>query len=742
MSVSLDVRTKLLKQMSSLLLGTAVLALAAHAAVPNASFNAPRSFAVPYSPTAVAVGDLNGDGKPDMVVAGGGYVSILLGNGDGAFAPAVNYAVGDDARSVAIADFNGDGKPDLAVANYGSVPATVSILLGNGDGTFQPQVSYAVGSAASPPDSLAVADFNRDGKADLAVYASIGGDVYILLGTGDGGFQAGVAYPTCGGQGYSYEIAIGDFNGDGNPDVVGTCGDVSVAILLGNGDGTLQPPVTYSKGLLANIVSVAVGDFDGDGVADLAVAADGRGAQPGCIFILLGNGNGTFQYPVKYALGFVDAVAVGDFNGDGKADLAVAGTGNISILLGNGDGSFQPPTAFAAAEHPNENPAQPLMAVGDFNGDGALDVAVMSMGSVSVLLGNGQGGFPQPITFPTGKGESWVAVGDFNGDGKPDLAVTGESSGSVAILLGNGNGTFQAPVSYAAGRMPIFVAVGDFNGDGKPDLVIVNSDANEISVLLGNGDGSFRRPAHYAAGSGPLSIAIGDFNGDGKLDLAVATAGAETVAVLLGKGDGTFLPYVTYPAGGISTFVAVGDFNGDGNADLAVSECGEHGHQCGISILMGNGSGGFAAPVIHRLEGVGEGAGGVLAVADFNGDGHQDLAVANTGTTISILLGKGDGTFRPQVSYAFPFGIGRMVVGDFNGDGVPDLATADGSVAMLLGNGDGTFTVQAVAYVTGAIGEWLSLASGDFNGDGRIDLAVAPVRAGLRTVAILTNTTP
>jgi VCBS repeat protein len=263
-----------------------------------------------------------------------------------------------------------------------------------------------------------------------------------------------------------------------------------------------------------------------------------------------------------------------------------------------------------------------------------------------------------------------------------------------------------------------------------------------VSVLLGNGDGTFQPPATYAVEKGPFSIAIGDFNGDGKLDLAVATNGVRTVSVLLGKGDGTFLPQVTYGTQGEPISVAVGDFNGDGNADLAVDWCGGRsgGGRCGIAILMGNGSGGFAAPVTYGLGTEGGRVAGSVAVADFNGDGHQDLAVDGIdGNNVTILLGKGDGTFQPPVSYFVPFGFGTqtecLAVGDFNGDGVLDLATAtEGWAALLLGNGDGTFTVQAVGYLAGGP----PLASGDFNGDGKLDL-VAPWD---NSVAILTNTTP
>ena len=281
--------------------------------------------------------------------------------------------------------------------------------------------------------------------------------------------------------------------------------------------------------------SVAVGDFNRDGKLDLAVANNSGNN----ISVLLGNGDGTFQPAVNYGVGSSpESVAVGDFNRDGKLDLAVTNINrnSISVLLGKGDGTFQAAVDYNAGSGPNS------VAVGDFNRDGKLDLAVANEGTsnVSVLLGNGDGTFQAAVDYPAGPGSVSVAVGDFNRDGKLDLAVAnfgGGNSGNVSVLLGNGDGTFQPAVSYAVSSGPssgpIFVVVGDFNGDEKPDLVVADASADTVSMLLGNGDGTFQAHLNYGTGPYPVSVAVGDFNRDGRLDMAVADYQSRTVSVLL-----------------------------------------------------------------------------------------------------------------------------------------------------------------------------------------------------------------
>ena len=342
---------------------------------------------------------------------------------------------------------------------------------------------------------------------------------------------------------------------------------------------------------------------------------------------------GGFSSAVSVQTGFYpQSIAVADFNGDGKPDLATANYfgGNVSVLLGNGDGTFQAAVNYRAGTEPGS------ILAGDFNGDGNADLAVANTvgGNVSVLLGNGDGTFRAAVNYTAGTYPTSIAAGDFNGDGNVDLAVANSVSGNVSVLLGNGDGTFHGALNYTAGLQPQSIAVADFNGDGKADLAVANNGGSTVSVLAGNGDGTFQAASNYSTGFYPQSIAIGDFNGDGKADIVTGN-GVYDVSVLLGKGDGTFQPTVAYDIQGYGNFAAVGDFNGDGKADLAVVNAGA----INVILLLGKGDGTFFPPEVTYGAGTSPGA---LAVADFNGNGRADLAIVNPdGNGVSVLLAAG-----------------------------------------------------------------------------------------------------
>lgn len=387
--------------------------------------------------------------------------------------------------------------------------------------------------------------------------------------------------------------------------------------------------------------------------ADIAVAATvsvtvlnpapGGGASNPMFFSVTTNTPAISLAGTDYLTGSrSQAVAAADLNGDGKLDLVVGNldSATVSVFLGDGSGRFNAHADFATGLYPNS------LVVADFNGDGKPDLALANgSGTVSILLGNGDGTFQPHVEYTAGPGAFSLAVGDFNWDGKLDLAVAnnnGNQSGTVSILLGNGDGSFQTHVDYAVGMGPYSVAVGDFNRDGKLDLVVANyPSVFTVSVLLGNGDGTFQPQVTYPVGRQPISVAVADLNGDGKLDLAVADFTDGFVSVLLGNGDGTFRPSVEYPTGRVPSTIIIGDFNGDGKLDLATSNYAPGGYNMPpgfINILFGNGDGTFQAPVAF----VAGPNPDTVVVADLNNDGALDFITGSGSVpgaaTFSVLL--------------------------------------------------------------------------------------------------------
>jgi hypothetical protein len=577
----------------------------------------------------MAVGDFNGDGKPDLVTSEN--VAVLLGKGDGTFQAPIPAATSSPAipfGGLAVGDFNGDGKLDVVAPN---VSGSILVFLGDGTGKLGVPANFSTGETF--PGTLTVGDLNGDHKLDVVSINAVNNHISVLLGNGNGSFQAPTSIALGGNPDSAFGVVIGDFNGDGNPDLAVanvrsfTAAGSTISVFPGNGDGTFGSPVQYNPVALPIYVMTA-GDFNGDGLPDLlfTTESDTFPAQVGVIF---GGANGAFQSPLIYPVGLTPGQPVlADLNGDGILDLvltpATGTSGNLAVMIGNGDGSFQPPVPYPAAA------GAAFAAVGDFNGDGKPDLAVSSLSlttftiSLLVFLGNGDGTFQAPKATSVFNAAQ-VVVGDFNKDGKLDALVGGQ------VLLGNGDGTFRATTTFVTA----FAVAADLNGDGNLDMV-GNGGGGTVLVQLGNGDGTFRAAVSYPIGNSGL-LAVGDLNGDGKPDIVavaepfIRSASNQVlsgnIAVLLNNGDGTFQPAVKYTVAPGLISVALGDFNGDGYTDVAVLSGS-------VSVLLGNGDGTFRNQVNY-----GGGTPTRLAVGDLNGDGKPDLALTGgLDNSVVVLL--------------------------------------------------------------------------------------------------------
>ncbi len=672
----------------------------------------------------IAVGDFTNNGILDIVAPDG----VHLGTGDGTFqAPSASAALVDPSlneypSAIAVGDFNGDGDLDVAVAL--SATDSVSISLGNGNGTFQPAttIGLPVGSA---PDAIVAGDFLGNGRTDLAVADAGTNAVTILLGDGDGTFQ--ILAPISVGQS-PISIALGDFENDGRIDLAvadNLSGDITVLSNQGGGSFLALPPIELPAGSTPS--SIVAGNF-GSGNVDLAVTDPSQSV----VDILQGNGAGMFSLASSLPVGSNPySIVAGNF-GNGNLDLAVANadTNNVSVLLGNGNGTFQAAVGYDAGTTPID------LATGDFNGDGRLDLATGNAGSndISVLLGKGDGTFEETVANVVGNATSALATGDFTGNGNLGLAVVNKGSDSVTILPGNGDGTFQQPltVSLPTGSGASSIVAADFNGDGRTDLAVADPDLNLVSIFLGNGDGTFESLPPIPVAGGPYAIAAGDFTDNGRVDLAVADQSSSSVTILLGNGDGTFESLPPIPLASPYSFpdaIVTGDFTSDGHVDLAVADQFSN----DITVLLGNGDGTFQAlPPISLGTGFPKTLS--LVAGDFLNNGRTDLAVASinffTGNSIDVLLGNGDGTF--QAPDVMPISVSpvAIVAGDFTNNGVLDLATADilnpgvDDYSVYPGNGDGTFQ-GPTPFGLGGTGTSTALVTGDFAGDGQTDLAIA-----------------
>src|SRR5271165_331404 len=554
----------------------------------NGTFQAARLTNTPNNLDGpIMVGDLNGDGKDDLIMLQTGNPAsfiVMTNNGNGTFTQGPNYTLSNfSLEGGVLADINGDGNLDVLVVDSEN-PGVVIAALGNGDGTFQTPNAVAALSTAAPGD-IFFADFNGDGKLDFAGLSD--GQVQVFLAS-DSGFAAPVSLLTSDTNYNACNAIPGDLTGDGKPEILAVnCELDTVTVFVNNGDGSFQTGVYYDNvGDQYNYpYGAAIADINGDGKADVVLSNDDTGS----ISVLLGNGDGTLtMQPNAFDVGGYpwNAPLVADFNGDGMPDIVQSDDWfSFVYLQGYGDGTFHAaPTYFLPNSFSTEQYTTGV-ATGDFNGDGIPDVVAANYSNstaagIVVYLSNGDGTVAPGVNYGTSASLEWVVVGDFNGDGKLDVAASDWVNGVVQIFLGNGDGTFTVGQTFATDTVdnpePEGLAVGDFNHDGKLDLAVANADSGNVGVLLGNGDGTFAAVTTYSVDAWSYYIVAVDLNNDGYLDLAVTNwwgEGETEVTVFLANNDnsGTFQEGLNYGVDGYAEAIAFGDLNNDGKIDMAVT---------------------------------------------------------------------------------------------------------------------------------------------------------------------------
>ncbi|MEO8096952.1 MAG: FG-GAP-like repeat-containing protein [Acidobacteriota bacterium] len=641
-----------------------------------------------------------------------------------------SYPVGEK-EGILATDINGDRIPDLLVVGYEGTatenaanPGFVAFLAGRGDGTFLPAVKSLAGGKIA--NSAALGDFDRDGKLDVVTTHQSG--LTFLRGKGDGTFETPVLIRADSVNNSLTTVGSADWNGDNIADLAVITGTFSgtVLVLLGNGNGTFRDSQTVT--VAPNARDIAFGDFNRDGKNDLAVSGTNA------VSVLLGNGDGTFSVARHWILGREPKTIVTlDLNGDGNLDI-VAGEGwdqvlfpdtdtaYMSALLGNGDGTFigAETTLLKAGGD---------ISVADLNGDGRMDAVVSGGSTVSILLGSAAG-FPAPVTVA---GRDAVATGDFNGDGKVDFVTGDNNSFGMQLYLGNGNGTFQTGARFSLKSPAKRFVTGDFNGDSRTDVAAVYSafraaDPAGVQLFLQRAGGGFDAGTENAAGQLPGDGVAADVNADGKLDVVAVDAGEfgndaqpGGLRVLLGRGDGTFQASVPYAAGLHPSSISTGDVNGDGRPDFVVATSGPNfGNNIGLFLGRADGT---LAPVVLITTDFGP---NTTAIADFNGDGKKDIIVAHCcgDTDMTYLLGHGDGTFETEVHFAGGPSPGRFAVQNMNADQKPDL--------VLLNGFGGSASLTVLLNISPALGAFVNISGASF------DLQ-APVAPGSIVSAFGTN---
>jgi len=692
---------------------------------------------------ASAMGDLNGDGLPDLALTtyySTDTIRLMANQGDGTFALVGSVNVGPSPTSIAIADLDANGHPDVAVSSYMS--SSVAVLYNLGNWTFAPKVVY---STLSYPVKVVMGDINGDGFPDIMTTHSAINQVGVKLNQGNKTFGAATGYAANNPM----DITATDLNGDGFADIAVTLAFVGLRVLFSNGNGTFASPVDYSTSYSNKPVPV---DLNGDGWPDMALGkADG-------VDVLLNQGNGTLAAPIHYPTGFpISDVAVVDVDADNQLDVIASGNyySGVSVFRNQGNGSLASAVTYAT------NSKYARIHAADFNQDGSADIAVVGSYLMEVMPNLGDGTFePHVDAYPTAAPSSSIVAADFSGDGQPDVAT------GAGVFINQGNGVMGAEIAYPGGATFERVVAGDFNGDGTID--IAGNTSAEVQLMLNQGGALFASPSTIL--SVPFTgryyaLLTHDMNGDNLPDILAGREDwydtfycskyclppnndqccdnidwkliSDPVHILTNLGNGVFSggtftvwnnniidmsQYLWSPPKGL----VAADFDADGLVDFAR---GDTVLSWDIQIWRNQGNGSFAPH--SGFDSANPNAVSTFVAGYVNADKYIDLV------DYGVRLNQGNGTFGAKIGFLSDK---TKALADVSDDGVPDLVHLGSHLSVQRNIGGGNFGPEA-HYATGGL-DPVSVATADFNGDGKLDVAVMNANLGNpngRTVSILLN---